>query len=177
MVSLGMRRLPMTRMLLMVSALCAKAETAVKAAITTSIKQAARRVKPTKRDIKVCLIFTGQRPCGEHKKYWCGPWFGFTERICTPSLLKIVSCIEERLIIFDRTDPAQTAGANSDSRIAVPRIRCLEIAGPPGPRRQVFACGVGVSVSWRPYKKIRAGYICSGFVVAAASQEIREAIA
>jgi hypothetical protein len=39
------------------------------------------------REMEVCWIFTGLEPCGEHK-YWCGPWFGFTGRICTPSLLK-----------------------------------------------------------------------------------------
>ena len=30
-------------------------------------------------------IFTGPGPCGK-QKYWCGPWFGFTGKICTPSV-------------------------------------------------------------------------------------------
>ncbi len=67
--------------------------------------------QPTGRGIsKVSLIFTGLEPCGEHK-YWCVPKFGFTGRICTPSLLeKIGSCVEERLIILDRSHHSQTVG-------------------------------------------------------------------
>jgi len=61
------------------------------------------------RRINVRFVFTGLEPCGE-QSYWCGPRFGFTGKICTPSLLKIGPCLEERLIILDRAHPAQTAG-------------------------------------------------------------------
>jgi hypothetical protein len=43
--------------------------------------------------MQICIVFTGLEPRGE-QKYWCGPYFaitfGFTGRISTPSLLKIL---------------------------------------------------------------------------------------
>jgi len=43
--------------------------------------------------MQTCILFTGLEPRGE-QKYWCGPYFaitfGFTGRISTPSLLKIL---------------------------------------------------------------------------------------
>ena len=35
-------------------------------------------------EMKVCLNFTGDEPCDEHKNSFV-PYFGFTGRICTPS--------------------------------------------------------------------------------------------
>lgn len=74
---------------------------------TSSASFAKVREIRTVREIDSCLIFTGLEPCGEHKN-WCGPWLGFTRRICTPSLLKIWYCVAERTIILDRGHPAQT---------------------------------------------------------------------
>ena len=109
-VSLGMRRLPITRIESIVVGDWARA---APAAISNAIRTANRHSRPPAHqawDIKVSLIFTGLEPCGEHK-YWCVPKFGFTGRISTPSLLeKIGSCDEERLVILDRSHHSQTVG-------------------------------------------------------------------
>src|SRR5271166_5378927 len=94
MVSLGMRRLPMTRIVSMVFDPCANAVPAVTSSASDTPNTWAMRAKRPgireTRETGVCLIFTEPEPCVEHK-YWCGPkfaiWFGFTGRISTPSLL------------------------------------------------------------------------------------------
>ena len=108
--------MPMTRIESMVCGCWARAAPAVSASTSTIIKRARRLVVRAAREMEVCLIFTGLEPCGEHK-FWCDPKFVFTGRISTPSLLKIWSCLAERLIILDRGHPAQTARAAFGSEI------------------------------------------------------------
>jgi hypothetical protein len=48
--------------------------------------------------MEVCLIFTGCKPCGEHKVSFV-PKFGFTGRICTPSFAENPSFLG----VYDRS--------------------------------------------------------------------------
>src|ERR1035441_9497515 len=106
-----MRRLPMTRICSIVCGCWAWAAMAEPAKVSNNAARAARLMVLKTRRMEVCLIFTGQEPCGEHK-YWCDPRLGFTGRICTPSLLENLFCLKERLIILDCGHSAQTAGSS-----------------------------------------------------------------
>ena len=88
-------------------AVCAKAATALDATASSNTMRANRCAVRIAREMEVCLIFTGFDPCGGHKFSFV-PLFGFTGRICTPSLLKIWPYIKERSILQDRAHPAQT---------------------------------------------------------------------
>jgi hypothetical protein len=87
MVSLGMRRLPITRICAMVSGVCARAEIVPEARTSRRAIRTTRIALPTRLERELCAIFTGFEPCDEHKKS-AVPEIDFTERICTPSLLK-----------------------------------------------------------------------------------------
>ena len=100
MVSLGMRRLPITRICAIVSAVCAKDRRALEsrtgnARASSNAMRANRCVVRIAWEMEVCLIFTGFDPCGRHKFSFVLV-VGFTGRICTPSLLKIWPYIKER---------------------------------------------------------------------------------
>src|SRR5579884_2344368 len=64
------------------------------------------------RSREACADLAGPEASGEHTSDWCGPWFQFTRKICTPSLLEncgaFGSAHEESSIILDRAPPAQT---------------------------------------------------------------------
>ncbi len=82
----------------------------------------------------MCRIFTVGSPFGERTSYWCGRWFKFTGRICTPSLLeRIWFCLAERLIILDRGRPAQTRPTRRSAgrlRLKTARACTTRVTGP-----------------------------------------------
>ena len=79
-VSLGMRRLPMTRIEAMVLACWARETPAARRRrrksaterTASGVKRARQLENRKERGLDACLIFTGLEPCGGHK-YWCGP--------------------------------------------------------------------------------------------------------
>jgi glutathione peroxidase len=68
------------------------------------------------------FTFTGLVPCGEHT-FWCGPWFGFTGKICTPSIAEKI-CFRLRGKIdsnIRQRGAASLPGAPARASAAAPR--------------------------------------------------------
>ena len=107
----------------MVSDVCANIVPALDTSASSIRTRATRMMMDPAPEMEMCLIFTGDEPCGEHKVSFI-PLFGFTGRICTPSFAenpvlprRFSSILKERSILQDRAHPPQTPHLNSLSEL------------------------------------------------------------
>jgi hypothetical protein len=86
---------------------------------------------------KLCLIFTGPEPCGE-QNLWCDPWFGFTGKICTPSIAEKTVALRGKVDFITRR---QASVAASGQRETAPQlvVNASSSPFPPGAQKATAA--------------------------------------